>query len=287
MAIADGTALYRVWGDADLLLYIGVSDRFGTRWKEHAKQQPWWGEMRRLSVDSWHESRDEAEAAEQAAIKAEFPKYNVVHAISAGGRQDPPLSTEQSGVIRETAHSVLPQLLQTYPYAEARETAWAKICGRPPESGRSTAAAQIRQQAILYDGRHRFEFLLAEAALRVRPASKQVMLGQLDRLLSLMDLDHVSIRVVPFGVVAPVVYPFVLTDGPVLRVQMHFGDQVECGPKAERAVRYYDSIAEKAVTGRDVRRLISVAAAELRGDGPEGADGKRKRRLPESTGRLF
>src|SRR5437764_11236233 len=77
MAIADGIALYRVFGEADLLLYIGISNNFGRRWKEHAKKQPWWGEMRRLAVDCWYPSRVEAEEAETAAIQAESPKYNI------------------------------------------------------------------------------------------------------------------------------------------------------------------------------------------------------------------
>lgn len=77
---ADGTALYRVRGENALLLYIGISDNFGRRWKEHAKRQPWWSEMRSLSVDRWYGSRAEAEAAEAAAIKAEQPKYNKTHA---------------------------------------------------------------------------------------------------------------------------------------------------------------------------------------------------------------
>lgn len=75
-------ALYRVFGAEDMLLYVGISEDFGTRWKQHAKIQPWWDEKRRLTVD-WHESRPEAEAAERAAIKAEKPKYNLVHAVTA------------------------------------------------------------------------------------------------------------------------------------------------------------------------------------------------------------
>ncbi len=78
---ADGTALYRIRGEQALLLYVGVSDDFGRRWKEHAKQQPWWEEMRSLSVDCWYESRDEAGIAEAAAIRAEKPKYNKRHAV--------------------------------------------------------------------------------------------------------------------------------------------------------------------------------------------------------------
>jgi hypothetical protein len=78
-APADGTALYRIWGEGDVLLYIGISKRFGKRWEDHAREQPWWGEMRRLSVDAWHQSRTAAEEAEENAIKAERPKYNKTH----------------------------------------------------------------------------------------------------------------------------------------------------------------------------------------------------------------
>ena len=80
MATADGTALYRSRGEANLLLYIGISDDFGRRWRDHARKQPWWGEMQGLSVDRWYESRSKAEAAEKSAIKAEQPKYNKKHA---------------------------------------------------------------------------------------------------------------------------------------------------------------------------------------------------------------
>jgi ribosome-binding protein aMBF1 (putative translation factor) len=83
MSDAERTALYRILGDADLLLYIGVSNDFGQRWKAHAKAQPWWDEMRRLSVDAWYDSRREAEAVEKAAIKTEGPKCNKVHAKPA------------------------------------------------------------------------------------------------------------------------------------------------------------------------------------------------------------
>jgi len=72
----EQTALYRIWGDTDLLLYIGISDDFGRRWKQHAKAQPWWGEMRRLTVDEWFDRREDAETAEALAVKAERPKYN-------------------------------------------------------------------------------------------------------------------------------------------------------------------------------------------------------------------
>jgi|ERR1035437_8826408 predicted GIY-YIG superfamily endonuclease len=73
---ADETALYHILGDADLLLYIGISKNFGERWKQHARKQPWWTERRRMTTE-WYSSRAEAEEAETAAIQAEHPKHNI------------------------------------------------------------------------------------------------------------------------------------------------------------------------------------------------------------------
>lgn len=76
---AERLALYRIRGEASLLLYIGISKHFGQRWWEHAMKQPWWDEMRSLSADEWYGSRAEARKAERAAIKAERPKHNKHH----------------------------------------------------------------------------------------------------------------------------------------------------------------------------------------------------------------
>jgi hypothetical protein len=84
--VPEETALYRVFGEADLLLYIGISKDFGARWKQHARRQPWWPEKRRMTTQ-WFGSRPEAEEAETAAIKAEGPKYNFTHAVPPRPRQ--------------------------------------------------------------------------------------------------------------------------------------------------------------------------------------------------------
>jgi len=69
------TALYRIFGEEDFLLYIGISKDFGRRWKTEARDFPWWGEKRWMTV-RWYDSRAEAEAAEITAIAAENPKHN-------------------------------------------------------------------------------------------------------------------------------------------------------------------------------------------------------------------
>jgi excinuclease UvrABC nuclease subunit len=72
------TGLYRVFGEADSLLYIGISKHFGVRWQQHAQKQPWWNERRRMTVD-FYDDREEALDAEALAIFTEQPKYNVLH----------------------------------------------------------------------------------------------------------------------------------------------------------------------------------------------------------------
>lgn len=74
------TALYRMFAADDTLLYIGIAYSFGGRWAREAATAPWYPEVQRQTVD-WHPARELAAAAEVAAIKAERPKYNVMHAV--------------------------------------------------------------------------------------------------------------------------------------------------------------------------------------------------------------
>jgi predicted GIY-YIG superfamily endonuclease len=76
----ERTALYRIHGEADALLYIGISHRVPLRWNQHQVVQPWWDELRSLTVE-WYDSREEAEEAESAAIEAEMPKYNRTYLV--------------------------------------------------------------------------------------------------------------------------------------------------------------------------------------------------------------
>lgn len=74
----ERTALYRIRGEDDVLIYIGITNGIPVRWNGHQAVQPWWDEVRSLTVE-WYDTRGEAEAAEKAAILAEQPKYNVTY----------------------------------------------------------------------------------------------------------------------------------------------------------------------------------------------------------------
>jgi predicted GIY-YIG superfamily endonuclease len=74
----ERVALYRIRGEDDELIYIGITNSISVRWNGHQAVQPWWDEVRSLTVE-WYDTRVEAERAEKAAILAEQPKYNVTY----------------------------------------------------------------------------------------------------------------------------------------------------------------------------------------------------------------
>ncbi|WP_192806281.1 GIY-YIG nuclease family protein [Streptomyces sp. SS1-1] len=73
----ERAAVYRFYAADDTLLYVGVTQRFGTRWSNHAKQKPWWSQVARQAV-VWYETRAEALKVEAEAIKTEKPVHNVL-----------------------------------------------------------------------------------------------------------------------------------------------------------------------------------------------------------------
>ena len=70
--------LYRHFDKDGALLYVGISCNAITRLKQHEHDSGWAAEIARVDIEHFA-SREEALAAERAAIKNERPKHNVVH----------------------------------------------------------------------------------------------------------------------------------------------------------------------------------------------------------------
>lgn len=75
---ADGLYLYRLYDKGGQLLYIGITDNCFRRWKEHSKNQDWWGRVHQFTQD-WYPDRRSVELAERRAIITESPLYNKTH----------------------------------------------------------------------------------------------------------------------------------------------------------------------------------------------------------------
>jgi transcriptional regulator with XRE-family HTH domain len=90
--------------------------------------------------------------------------------------------------------AVFPGLLQTAEYAR-RVVSMLDVAGQQDVA--AAVAARVERQTALYDQGRRFEFVLTEGALRWRPGPPELMLAQLDRLLSTMTLPNVAVGVLP------------------------------------------------------------------------------------------
>lgn len=81
------TALYRFYDHAGALLYVGITHNVDQRWASHARNQPWWLDVARKTIE-WHPNRSVAEKLESEALEREKPLYD-----RSGKRW------EQSGVV--------------------------------------------------------------------------------------------------------------------------------------------------------------------------------------------
>jgi predicted GIY-YIG superfamily endonuclease len=71
--------LYRLRGTSGGLLYVGITNNWPSRMKQHMADKPWWYEVAGVELVGVIGTRAQLEAIERAVIKIEEPMYNVVH----------------------------------------------------------------------------------------------------------------------------------------------------------------------------------------------------------------
>ncbi|SBW27789.1 XRE family transcriptional regulator [Candidatus Protofrankia californiensis] len=104
---------------------------------------------------------------------------------------------ERTRLFRAFEATVIPGLLQTAEYARARFAESIRRLQLPNDINEAVAA-RLRRQEILYRPDKRFHFVLTEAALRFRLCPSDVMLGQMDRLISFSQLPNVRLGIIGF-----------------------------------------------------------------------------------------
>lgn len=86
----EGTTLYRYFDADGKLLYIGITNHAVLRALQHSRFSRWWPSVRSATFEHYA-TRDEALAAEAAAITRERPPHNVAghpdHAPFRGSRR--------------------------------------------------------------------------------------------------------------------------------------------------------------------------------------------------------
>jgi transcriptional regulator with XRE-family HTH domain len=166
--------------------------------------------------------------------------------------------------IRSFQIMLIPGLLQTPDYARYRALEAVRLHGTAPERVEETVVARMRRQEVLYDTGKTFEFIITEAALRYLLCPPQVMRGQLDRLLGVTGLSHVTFGIIPPGRELPIA-PMAgfLIAGDVTIVETFTSEVTLRGEESAKYGEIADGLMNEAVTGDEARHLITAAAAEL------------------------
>jgi hypothetical protein len=71
------TALYRLYDEAGVLLYVGITYDVAERWRHHRRNKAWWPQAVHKQL-VWFDTRREAAAAEDHAIVTGNPLHNEI-----------------------------------------------------------------------------------------------------------------------------------------------------------------------------------------------------------------
>lgn len=168
----------------------------------------------------------------------------------------------------------IPGLLQTAEYARfrfAQSITVFKVRNDIDEA----VAARVQRQNVLYHPDKRFHFVLTEAALRYRLCPPEIMLGQLDRLVSLSALPNVKFGIIGFEtayVVAPA-HGFWILDGDRVMVETFSAELNLAQPQEITLYRgIFDALAGVASYGRSARAIINRVIDDLAPEPAEHGD---------------
>jgi transcriptional regulator with XRE-family HTH domain len=175
----------------------------------------------------------------------------------------------QATLIRVCQITLIPGLLQTPEYARY-PLQQAMAASGDLGDVENAVAARMRRQEILYEPGREFEFIIMEAALRLRPCPDEAMFGALDKLRQLTSLPRVTIRVVPNEALlsATPIIAFTQLDDQFTYLETHTAETVLEDPQDTYVyLQLADQLRDASVTGDAARELIR-AASRLRMPAP-------------------
>jgi transcriptional regulator with XRE-family HTH domain len=172
---------------------------------------------------------------------------------------------DETALVRNFENVFVPGLLQTPEYARSRLAEGVEYDGAPDDLDEAVGVRMQRQQ-ILYRTGKRFHFVITEAVLRYRLCPPEVMLGQLDRLVTLSTMPTIRFGVIPFEAKLPLapVHGFWLMDERVVIVENFTASQnLTQVSEVSAYVRIFDQFASAARYDSDARSITTRALADL------------------------
>jgi hypothetical protein len=178
---------------------------------------------------------------------------------------------QKTRIFRAFEATVIPGLLQTPEYARARFAEGIRRLNLPNDINEAVQG-RIQRQEILYRPDKRFHFVVTEAALRFRLCSPKVMLGQLDRLISLSQLPNVRLGVIGFDTqyATSPWHGFWLYDNEKVLVEtLSAALDLRQPQEIELYGNAFDQLAAVASYGRSARAIITHVIDDLAQEVPE------------------
>nr|WP_184830307.1 helix-turn-helix transcriptional regulator [Jiangella mangrovi] len=173
---------------------------------------------------------------------------------------------EQAQVICAYEPALIPGLLQTAAYAHAIMGPYIELL-QIPDDRAEAVPARMERQRLLYDGGRRFRFVVEESALRTLVGHRDVMLGQLDRILAVMSLHNISVGIVP-SLRDRAIWPaegFLIFGESTVQVETVSAQLTITQPREITLyAETFRRLQQSAVFGVPARELIAAAGADLR-----------------------
>ncbi|MFJ2110695.1 helix-turn-helix domain-containing protein [Streptomyces sp. NPDC087850] len=169
-------------------------------------------------------------------------------------------------VVRGYEATVVPGLFQTPEYAHHLLLHNAELM-RTPRDTEEAVRARMKRQEVLYEPGRAFRVLLWEGALHALPCPREVMAGQLDRLVGLIGMGNVYLGVVAFGVplkLTPKHGFWIFDEKRVVVETIDTEHRLEGADDVALYGHVWDLLNESAVYGPRAHRLIARARASLR-----------------------
>lgn len=222
-------------------------------------------------LESWAAAVDAVAQAEDLRSRLrglESQQRSWKRQLSAGHRpvQDRyVVEYQRTATMRGYEATVIPGLFQTPEYARNLLAVNAALMGSPRDTDEAVAA-RMRRQAVLYEPGKLFRVLVWEAALHALICPRDVMAGQLDRLVGLIGMSTVELGIVPLGASLQVTpkHGFWIFDEQRVIVETVNTELSYDGPDDLALYgRVWDALHATAEHGPRAHRLIMRARASL------------------------
>lgn len=239
---------------------------------ENGRQTPTDDEIRAWARATNSENETEALLTSLHTFEVQYADWQRIFRTGFRPRQSEIAELDQkTRLFRIFEATVIPGFLQTAEYARVR---FAESIRRLklPNNINEAVQGRMQRQEILYRPDKRFRFVLPEAALRLRLCPPSIMLGQLDRLISLSQLPNVRLGIIGFEtqyVTAPW-HGFWLYDTEKVLVEtMSAALDLRQPQEIELYGNAFEELAAVASYGKSARAIIARVMDDLAPEVPD------------------